>query len=247
MKSGLMNFCNLNTVLMVVILGLVIYCCVRQSRENFSYGLNYSQLQYEKDENGRCVLVDTGTMDNADPDCYQYIHDLVAEDMRQAAEELTKLLDARDKDCQSNVNSQQCKDAEANLQALIQATRSSTKPAISVNDVKSFFGGEDQLVDLEKRARNTIVKDYLNLEDDALELKNSKNQPLFDSRADLRNKLKSGELPSSTNEATQIQLNQLQEAHNLPEPSSYVAFSSDLTGLPDMNNVSNRTYGTYFN
>ena len=43
MKSGLLNVCNLNTVLMLVILGLVIYCCVRQSKENFNL-LQYSAL-----------------------------------------------------------------------------------------------------------------------------------------------------------------------------------------------------------
>ena len=49
MKSGLLNVCNLNTVLMLVILGLVIYCCVRQQKENFSYGLDYSILPRGKD------------------------------------------------------------------------------------------------------------------------------------------------------------------------------------------------------
>ena len=49
MKSGLLKLCNLNTVLMLVILGLVIYCCVRQSRENFPYGLKYSILPRGED------------------------------------------------------------------------------------------------------------------------------------------------------------------------------------------------------
>ena len=50
MKSGLLNVCNLNTVLMLVILGLVVYCCVRQKRENFNYGLNFSILP--RNDNG---------------------------------------------------------------------------------------------------------------------------------------------------------------------------------------------------
>lgn len=58
MKSGLMNFCYLNTVLMVVILGLVIYCCVRQSRENFN-NLAFSGVPGE----GECPTFGVGDIE----------------------------------------------------------------------------------------------------------------------------------------------------------------------------------------
>ena len=58
MKSGLMNFCNLNTVLMFVILGLVIYCCVRQSSENFN-NLAFSGVPGE----GECPTFGVGDVE----------------------------------------------------------------------------------------------------------------------------------------------------------------------------------------
>ena len=115
MKSGLLKLCNLNTVLMLVILGLVIYCCVRQSRENFSYGSNYSILP--RGEDGKFDPDSTNTAGYPSNVLYSGngIDDLLkeAETGRLTEEQIEDLIEARLATRQVTVNTQAKERAEA--------------------------------------------------------------------------------------------------------------------------------------
>ena len=254
MKSGLCNLKNLNSLLILVIIGLVVFCCVRQQRENF-YGLEFSQLQYQKDEDGNCVLVDTGTMSNADPDCYQYIKDLSTNnvDTREMSEELVAAMQKRDEACKANSNSNDCKNAQAAIQELLKTQRNNQNnintPTLSVNNVSDFFG-KDQLIESEKLARDSLLDDYLNKEKAVLNADGESTTPLFDNRNNLRARLqgKDGKsMPDVSNNQMKILVDSLKEAHKQPEPDGHVAFSKDFTELNNISDMSNMNYTPYSN
>lgn len=120
MKSGLLNVCNLNTVLMVVILGLVIYCCVRQHKENFSYGLDYSILPRGAD--GRFDPDSTAVAGY--PSNVQYsgdgINDLEAGTGKLTEEQIKELVEERIASQKANNNARVNEEAMAMAEAMVE-------------------------------------------------------------------------------------------------------------------------------
>ena len=253
MKSGLCNLKNLNSLLLLVIIGLVVFCCLRQQRENF-YELEFSQLQYQKDDDGNCVLVDTGNMSNADPDCYQHIKDLSTNDVatREMSEELVAAMEKRDEACEENSNGDDCKNAEKAIQDLLKTQRNNQNnvntPTVSANNVSNFFG-KDQLVKSEQLARDSLLDDYLNKEKAVLNSNSNSNSPLFNNRDNLRARLqgKDGKTLPDVSGSMKILVDSLKEAHKQPEPDGHVAFTKDFTELNNISDMSNMNYTPYLN
>ena len=198
MKSGLLNLCNLNTVLMLVILGLVIYCCVNQSKEKFSalQGSAFPNVgNCEQRVEGRYEVCNSseGQVGGPTPgEMREYEYKLARRFLGLTEEQIT------------NLSEEELSSALTNALNKNQLNELVTQAALNRNS--NAEADNDLGKRAEKGERNMLIQRYLDAESDYLASYPTQSGQSID---DLRTALRAGDLPVLQNN----------DGNNIPQPA----------------------------